>query len=482
MSENAAANQGSRLAWLDALRGFAALCVVFDHGSTLLLLPARSFLYQWLDLGQYGVFVFFLVSGYIVPASLERKGSLRGFWISRAFRLYPMFLVALILSAVAYATGHGTIANAGKHPLAAVLGWLFMLQNLVADVNVPNVAWTLSYEMAFYLLLAALFSWGIHRRSGWYATGFAVGAVALGGLFPMAAIGVWANSSGHKAVTINTVVDVLILAGLALAVLLRPWLARTGTTLAAVVVLVLIAVNQNYPYPWSGCVILALMFTGTLIYRAEQGQLSSGGAPPRRSRGAGPIAKTAIVSDPPHANKYWARFSGRPAAAALVVGILLLLTFAGIWHGARLGHHWQVQWATSVLLAGATFGLALAARRARIPHWFAWLGMISYSVYLLQSIVLDAYRSIPVLHRRHTMPDQVLLFAGLLVVIIGLSALTYYLVEKPMQRLGRRVATRFSYPTETGSGDSAPVPDGPSAAARSASSSTAVAGGSGGSP
>ena len=73
MSENAAANQGSRLAWLDALRGFAALCVVFDHGSTLLLLPARSFLYQWLNLGQYGVFVFFLVSGYIVPASLERR-------------------------------------------------------------------------------------------------------------------------------------------------------------------------------------------------------------------------------------------------------------------------------------------------------------------------------------------------------------------------------------------------------------------------
>ncbi|HJZ09004.1 MAG TPA: acyltransferase family protein, partial [Trebonia sp.] len=67
----------SRLAWLDALRGFAALCVVFDHGSTLLVLPARDFLYQWFNFGEYGVFVFFLVSGYIVPASLERKGSLR---------------------------------------------------------------------------------------------------------------------------------------------------------------------------------------------------------------------------------------------------------------------------------------------------------------------------------------------------------------------------------------------------------------------
>jgi peptidoglycan/LPS O-acetylase OafA/YrhL len=479
MSENAAAKQGSRLAWLDALRGFAALCVVFDHGSTLLLLPVRSFLYQWLDLGQYGVFVFFLVSGYIVPASLERKGSVRGFWISRGFRLYPMFLVALVLSAVAFETGHGTIANAGRHPLAAVLGWLFMLQNLVAGVNVPNVAWTLTYEMTFYLLLAALFSWGVHRRSGWYASGFAVGAVALGGLFPMAAIGAWANSTGDHATILNGVVDALVFAGLALAVLSRSWQGKIGATLAAVVILVLVAVNQNYPYRWSGCVILALMFTGTLIYRAEQRLLSPGGATPRTPR----VSPGGVTPRTPRANKYWLRFSGKPAVAAQVVGILLMLTFAGIWHGARLGHHWQVQWATSVLLAGATFGLALAARRARIPRWCAWLGMISYSVYLLQSIVFDAYRSIPVLHRKHTMPDQVLFFAGLLVVIIGLSALTYYFIEKPMQRLGRRVSARFSYAAETGSGDTAPVPDGPSpAATRSASSSTVVAGGSGASP
>ena len=109
--------------------------------------------------------------------------------------------------------------------------------------------------------------------------------------------------------------------------------------------------------------------------------------------------------------------------------------------------------------------------------------MISYSVYLLHPLVFDAYRSIPVLHRKHTMPDQFLFFFGLLAVIIGLSALTYYLVEKPMQRLGRRVAAWAGYATETASGDGASARDGaPDAASRSASSSTAVAGGSGGSP
>jgi len=429
--------------------------VVFDHGSTLLLLPVRSFLYQWLNLGQYGVFVFFLVSGYIVPASLERKGSIRGFWISRAFRLYPMFLVALVLSAVAYETGHGSIADAGKHPLIAILGWLFMLQNLVAGLNVPVVVWTLSYEMVFYLLLAALFSWGVHRLSGWYATGFAVGAVALGGVLPMAALGSWSRSPGRDQLLLNGVTDGLILVGLGLAVLSRFWLARMGTTLAAAVALVLVTFNQTYPYPWSGCVILALMFTGTLIYRVW---------------GSGPPARTAV---------------SRALTVVLILVIFALLTFGGIWHGAQQheNHNWQVQWATSVLLAGATFGIALAVRRAKIPRWCGWLGMISYSVYLLHPLVFDAYRSIPVLHRTHTMPDQVLFFAGLLVVIVGLSALTYYFVEKPMQRLGRRVAARASYAAEAGSGDGVPVREGASAAAaRSASSSTVVAGGSGGSP
>jgi peptidoglycan/LPS O-acetylase OafA/YrhL len=454
MSETAATNREGRLAWLDALRGFAALCVVFDHGSTLLLLPVRSFLYQWLNLGQYGVFVFFLVSGYIIPASLERKGSVRGFWISRAFRLYPMFLVVLMLSALAYETGHGTVANAGKHPLTAILGWLFMLQNLLAGLNVPVVTWTLSYEMVFYLLLAALFSWGIHRRSGWYATAFAVGAVALGGVLPMGALGHWTDGPQHGQLALDAVTDALVLAGLGLALLSRSGLARAGASLAGLVALVLVTVNQTYPYPWSGCVILGLMFTGTLIYRVW------GEGPPSDTR-------------------------RRLATGGLAVFIFALLTVAGIWHGAQghEDHHWQVQWATSVLLAGATFVVGLAIRRFRIPRWCAWLGMISYSVYLLHPLVFNAYRSVPVLHHKHTLPDQVLFFVGLLAVIIGLSALTYYLVEKPMQRLGRRVAAWAGYATGTASGEGDSPRDGaPAAASRSASSSTVVAGGSGGSP
>jgi peptidoglycan/LPS O-acetylase OafA/YrhL len=179
---------------------------------------------------------------------------------------------------------------------------------------------------------------------------------------------------------------------------------------AGLTALVLVMVNQGSPSPWEGCVILALMFTGTLIYRTQQRQPGT----------------------------------SRQVTAAIVVGVLALTTFAGLWHGHQrhMSHQWLIQWATSVLLAGATFGLGLAASHRRVPRWCAWLGMISFSVYLLHPIVFDAYRDVPVLHRPHTFGVQVLMFAGCVAVIIGLSTVTYYLVERPMQRLGRRLSGR----------------------------------------
>jgi len=158
--------KGRRLAWLDALRGFAALCVVFDHSSTLVLQHVRADVYQWFNAGQYGVFVFFLVSGYIIPASLERKGSVRGFWVSRAFRLYPLYLLGIGISLLAWKTGLGPIHGADTQPKTWIYSLPFMMSNMLDGANVPNVIWTLSFEMVFYLLLSSLFTFRVHRHSG----------------------------------------------------------------------------------------------------------------------------------------------------------------------------------------------------------------------------------------------------------------------------------------------------------------------------
>ena len=265
-----AAGAGTRLAWLDVLRGLAALAVVFDHASYYVLQHVRGIIYQWFDPGNYGVFVFFIISGYIVPASLERKGSVRTFWVSRLFRLYPLYLLAVGIAVALYMMHFGSLRGEGADPEASVFSQLLMMSNVLGGNNLPNVVWSLSYEMVFYLLLTALFIARVHKRSSWYALAFAVAAVAIGGLLPQAFF-------THNVATprlIALVADLAVLAGLALAVVLRGMSRLLGAAIAAVVAVALLAFNGSWLWPWETLSILALMFTGTMFYRAEQGQYS----------------------------------------------------------------------------------------------------------------------------------------------------------------------------------------------------------------
>src|SRR4051812_20055998 len=88
---------GARLGWLDGLRAVAVLLVLYAHLSRYLIRGAREVSSEWLHAGTAGVMLFFLVSGYIIPASLERHGSLRSFWVSRLWRLLPLYLVVSVL-------------------------------------------------------------------------------------------------------------------------------------------------------------------------------------------------------------------------------------------------------------------------------------------------------------------------------------------------------------------------------------------------
>ncbi|MBO0803176.1 MAG: acyltransferase [Nocardiopsaceae bacterium] len=410
---------GARLAWLDALRGFAALCVVFDHASYHVLEPARLLVYRWIDPGQYGVFVFFLVSGYIIPASLERKGSVRSFWISRAFRLYPLYLIALALSLVGLAHGWWQINGVRQYPLVAAASWLVMMPDVLSAPNTPIVVWTLSFEMAFYLIVAALFSWRAHKPSGGYALAFATGAVALGGILPMwwlyrAAGGRPGTPGSGHAWILDVTADALIVGGVAVAVVASrragssPMLARIGASVAALTALILVNVNAQYPYPWSGCTILALMFTGTLIYRAEQGQVRK--------------VKALVIS----------------------LAVLALTLAAGLWHGESYGSQWQVEWVMSLVGAAVTFAIGMAVRHRKIPAPLAWLGLVSYSVYLLHPLIVDTYVHLSERLRGASMGVQVVIALGLLGAVLLVSAISYYGVEKPMQKAGRWIATRTS--------------------------------------
>ena len=400
-----AAGSGTRLGWLDVLRGLAALAVVFDHLSYYVLQHVRTIVYHWFDPGNYGVFVFFIISGYIVPASLERKGSVRTFWVSRLFRLYPLYLLAVGIAVALYLLHFGTLRGEGSDPETSILSQLLMMSNVLAGQNLPNVVWSLSYEMIFYLLLTALFIARVHKHSSWYALAFAAAAVAIGGLLPQA---FFTNNVATPRL-IALVADLAVLAGLALAVVLRGMSRLLGAAIAALVAVALLAFNGSWLWPWETLSILALMFTGTVFYRAEQGQY--------------------------------------PWRKAIPVGVIVLgfTIAAGLWHSHAWGMNahaellFERRWFSAFLLAGLTFGAGLAFRHVRWPRALTWLGLISYSVYLLHPLVIEVYHHFSWTRHHHPFPLQVLLAAGVLAVVIALSSLTYLFVERPMQNVGRRV-------------------------------------------
>ncbi len=393
---------GKRLAWLDALRGIAALCVVFDHLTYSVFQSARTTVYHWFDPGQYGVFVFFLVSGYIVPASLERKGSVRSFWVSRVFRLYPLYLFAVGAMIVLWATGIGSLSGTNSDAVTASFADVFMLQSVLWAPTLPNVVWSLAYEMVFYLLITALFLGGAHRRSSRYALVFAVAAIVLGGVLHPATL------SHHLLTPGGTVAitDSVILAGLALALAGRGRTRTAGAALAAVTGLLVIAFNSGYAAPWESFTIFALMFMGTALYRAENGQYS------------------------------WRRTL---PAVIFTFGLLLV---AELWHVSPEARSFVAirQSFNSLEAAGLTFAIAMACRNRRVPGTLAWLGLVSYSVYLLHPALLEVYASVPWTQGENFVPTELLMVAVFMAVLLACCALTHRFIEAPMQRKGRQVA------------------------------------------
>lgn len=160
----------SRLGFLDALRGIAVGLVLLQHVGELLFPAVERLSSQGIQLGQFGVTVFFLCSGFIIPATLERgrpggsrRAALASFWRSRLFRLFPMYWLSLAAAVVLVASGRYVPPS----PMT-VWDWVAngaMLQILTGSPHALSLYWTLAFEMIFYVAVSALFVMGLHRRS-----------------------------------------------------------------------------------------------------------------------------------------------------------------------------------------------------------------------------------------------------------------------------------------------------------------------------
>ena len=159
---------------LDALRGIAATIVMMQHllGHVWRSMPEQT---GWLkaigvdyfDWGRFGVVLFFLISGYVIPFSFSGPTPLRKFIVSRIFRLYPAYwLSAIVVTCLLYVSDESV-------PYRQVLANLTMAYPLFREPALTGVYWTLIIELGFYVISTALFIIGALQRP------FAVTAVAL---------------------------------------------------------------------------------------------------------------------------------------------------------------------------------------------------------------------------------------------------------------------------------------------------------------
>ncbi|WP_328769902.1 acyltransferase family protein [Streptomyces sp. NBC_00286] len=393
----------SRLGWLDALRGIAALVVVFDHSSYAFMADFRRDLMPQFNTSRYGIMVFFLVSGYIIPASLERRGCVRTFWIGRIFRVYPLWAAVVAGLLTVNLLGIAEIRGFGEQSAAAVaVAHATMLQELLGTPNLLLILWTLSYEMAFYLLVVALFTVHLHERSAAVAVILAVLAavsVAAGVVLPASAL-TGLVGTGPLIAFASIAMGVAICCASARSPVLRVF----GGVLGGVLALGLVPFNGTVPL-WEGLVILAVMFLGTAVYRAENGQST------------------------------W-RYAAGTAVIVVACAVGSAYRYGDGDHFTRRG------WILAFLLAVLTFSAGLLSRRRRIPRMLTGLGTISYSVYLVHPVLLAVIDATIGRRRQDSLALEVAFFAALL----PLCVLTYRCVEGPGQTWGRRLANRLQPP------------------------------------
>ena len=146
-----------RVGTLDAVRGMAILAVIATHSLSATVAVTGSFrippeIFRVFDYGQFGVPLFFALSGWLLFALYTGPGdfSQRVYWSRRIARIWPLWVIFLIASYVAYG-----VPDSGLPPWwGFLLGALFLGWWSVALVSVPLGGLTIQQEIGHYLLFA----------------------------------------------------------------------------------------------------------------------------------------------------------------------------------------------------------------------------------------------------------------------------------------------------------------------------------------
>ena len=169
----------------NVIRAFAAFCVLVSHAYPIALGDGTSEPLASLTgytLGTLAVYVFFILSGFLITASFERARNRTNFIVARFLRLFPGLLVSLLF--VAFVLGPWVSDLSVRAYLGHHETWSFMLRNILLvqpQYNLPGVftanpvtsiegsIWTLFYEVACYIGVFVAGAMGLFKLP-WRAT------------------------------------------------------------------------------------------------------------------------------------------------------------------------------------------------------------------------------------------------------------------------------------------------------------------------
>ena len=167
-----------KVLFADQLRGLAFICVVIVHwlgvfrqydlmsyvtGAPAIDLSNHN-LYENLlpglpnfNYGPFGVSLFFLISGFVIPFSMDSSG--RGkFIVSRALRIYPVYIISSLVMLLFYFSSHLYWGAPVHLSIKEVIANITLTSSILDYPSIDLINWTLEIEIKFYLIMFIFFN------------------------------------------------------------------------------------------------------------------------------------------------------------------------------------------------------------------------------------------------------------------------------------------------------------------------------------
>ncbi|MGF6667407.1 acyltransferase family protein [Pseudomonas monsensis] len=169
-----------KVEFANTLRGFAALSVIIAHyfGVFWVARPAVSGLinapelpltqyavpsyisfvntFPIFNFGAFGVALFFVISGFVIPFSFKKIGGL-AFMANRVLRIFPTYIVGFSVTILAVYCSTQYFGGSWPYTSSEVLiHYVPGLRDLLWSRDIDGIIWTLEVELKFYLVCAII--------------------------------------------------------------------------------------------------------------------------------------------------------------------------------------------------------------------------------------------------------------------------------------------------------------------------------------